>query len=366
MNVRLTPPPVREFPETRLKQRREQLLSQIQAEDHQPLRQPRRGRRWALALGSVTAVAAVAIAVVALLPAGGGGPNTAAAAVLDRLARLIAAQPLTPQPGQYLYIRSSSEWGAYLGNCDIRALDHGQIWIGANGSGLMRDTFEPGHFTSRADRATCLHMARKEGQGPELRHLLALGTSNDWFAPRCLSLKPNNDVDWSNLSSDPQVLLTQMLRFDGGQPTPAEEFTAVGDFLRKTDAPPAVRATIYRAAALIPGVRLLGTVRVHDSRPGLGLAYTSNPQGTSTLPGGVPPPKYTSELIFDPRTGELLGEQQTGADAGWAVYLREKVVNGLPGKPPAPLKPPCTKQGEGFGHHVPGGSITTGAPATSP
>ena len=114
---------------------------------------PRPRRRWALAVAAVTAVAAAVIAVLVLLPAGGGGPSNAAAA-LNRLANLVATQSLTPQPGQYLYIRSKSEWGAFSGSCETRSIEHNEIWIGTDGSGLDRDTDERGHFTSAADRAT--------------------------------------------------------------------------------------------------------------------------------------------------------------------------------------------------------------------
>jgi hypothetical protein len=350
MSDRLTPPPDREFPQSRLKQRKEQLLSQIQAEQQNGLRRPRRRRRLMLAVGGAAAAAAVALTVVALLPAGSGGPSPAAAAVLNRLARLVAAQPLTPQPGQYLYVESRSEYPAFAGGtaCETVAVDHRQIWIGTDGSGLIRDTTGPQRYSSPAAKAACL-------EADSQLHLRSGGTSNDWFAPQCLALGPTNN--WDSLSSDPHVLLQQMRQLDGGPATPGEDFVHIGDFLRETDAPPAVRATLYQAAALIPGIELLGTVRDHNGRPGLGIAYPSQ--------GPYPQKGSSSELIFDPKTGKLSGEQGTGPTY-WAVYLSQKVVNQLPGTPPAPLKPPCTKGGAGYGHQVPGGSVVNGAPVTSP
>jgi hypothetical protein len=226
-------------------------------------------------------------------------------------------------------------------------VDHRQIWIGTDGSGLLRETYGPQRFASAADRAICL------GADPKMK-LRSGGTSDDWFAAQCLSLKPAN-FDWSSLSSDPRVLLQQMRQLDGGPATPGEDFVHIGDFLRETDAPPAVRATLYRAAALIPGIQLLGTVRDHNGRPGLGIAYPSQ--------GPYPSKGASSELIFDPKTGELSGEQGTGPSY-WAVYLRQQVVNSLPGKPPAPLTPPCTN-GAGIAHPVPGGLVTNGAPLKS-
>jgi hypothetical protein len=297
--------------------------------------------------------AAVATAVVLLGVFGWGGspagPSPAAAAVLNRLARLIAAQPLAPQPGQYLYVESRSEYPAFAGSstCETLAVDHREIWIAPNGSGLIRDTSGPEHFSSAADQAACLQA------NPKLQ-LRSGGTSNDWFAPDCLALGPTNN--WDSLSSDPHVLLQQMRQIDGGPATPGEDFVHIGDFLRETDAPPSVRATLYRAAGLIPGIQLLGAVRDHDGRPGLGIAYPS--QGPYASNGS------TSELIFDPQTGELLGEQGTGPQY-WAVYLREQVVNGLPSKPPAPLTPPCVNTG-GTVKQIQGGSITTGAGVNAP
>jgi hypothetical protein len=313
---------------------------------------PGRRRNWLLASGTILAIVAVVIAVVALLPAGGGGPSNAAAA-LNRLADLVATQSLTPQPGQYLYIQSKSDYGAHFGNCVTRAVEHEEIWIGTDGSGLDRDTREPGYFTSAADRATCLQEAQKFGTQKQLQEELAPDTSSDWNAPNCLELGPTND--WSSLSTDPQTLLQQIAPNLGRPPTSYDQLSTIESYLHDTDAPPEVRATLYRAAALIPGVQLLGTVRDHDGRPGLGVALTF-----ALRPGSTEPSTY--ELIFDPKTGELSGEIQTGALAGWTVYLRNKVVDSLPSKPPAPLGPPCQTGHDAIVHRIPRGSITNGAP----
>lgn len=314
---------------------------------------PGHRRRWTLAVATATAVTATVIAVLALLPAGGGGPGNAAAA-LNRLANLVATQSLTPQPGQYLYIQSKSEWGAFSGNCETRSVERRDIWIGPDGSGLDRATDEPGRFTSAADRTTCLQEAQKYGTQRQLHEELAPKTGSDWNAPNCLELGPISD--WSSLSSDPQVLLQQILPKNMGRPlTPYDQLSAIEEYLQESDAPPAVRATLYRAAALIPDVQLLGTVPDHEGRPGLGIAVT--------YPDS---PNSTYELIFDPRSGELLAEQQTGAYEGWTVYLRDEVVDSLPSRPPEPLGPPCQKHHDAFAHRIPGGSITNGAPLTSP
>jgi hypothetical protein len=309
---------------------------------------PRLGRGWTLAAAAVTAVAAVLIGVVALLPAGGGGPSNAAAA-LNRLANLVASQSLTPQPGKYLYIQAKSEWGAFSGDCETRSIEQRQTWIGADGSGLDRAVDGRGHFTSPTDRATCLRQAQKFGTQRQLQEDLAPKASSDWNAPNCLELGPTSD--WSSLSSDPRVLLQQIMR-DQPHPRPYDQLSTIESYLQDSDAPPAVRATLYQAAALIPDVQLLGTVRDHDGRSGLGIAvpFDSN---------------STYELIFDPQTGELQAEQQIGKYGGWSLYQPEQVVAGLPDKPPAPLGPPCQKGKDAISHPIPGGSITNGAPLRS-
>lgn len=328
----LAAPPLRDLPPGRLEVRKQQLLSEI-------ARTPER-RRLSLPtwrpIAVVAVVTAVAVVLVSVFGRGGSpaGPSPAAAAAFHKLARLVAAQSLTPGSGQYLDIKVEHDWGAFSGNCETRHVGDEELWIGADGSGLDRETSKPSYFPSSADRAACRAQGITAGQE-------GVRTTSDWFAPRCLQLGPTSD--WAGLSSDPQELLQQLVQLDGAVSTPKEEFTAVGDVLRMTDAPPAVRANIYRAAALIPGVESLGTVLDHSGRPGLGLAYGDE------------------ELIFDSHTGELLGETDTGPLAGWAVYLRERVVDGLPSKPPAPLRPPCARGGAGTGKNIPGGTIMTGA-----
>jgi hypothetical protein len=289
---------------------------------------------------------AVAVCAVVIELAGPGsdtGPASALAAALGRLAQIAASGPsLIPGPGQYLYVDSENDYSADAStgqtSCITYAADQRQVWIAANGSGLLQDTTAPPMFTSASDRAICSSMKPSP--------LTASGTSKLWFAARCFELGPGNDMQ--ALSTNPRTLLRQMRRLDGGPAGPAEDFVHVGDFLRETDASPAVRAALYRAAALIPGVHLLGIVRDHVGRPGLGVAYDSH---------GV-----RHELIFNPKTSALMGEQDIGSAPGadaWAVYLTSRVVDRLPHQPPIPLTPPCVNGG-GYVTQTSLGDVQTG------
>ncbi len=300
---------------------------------------PRRrhgARAWRLRGALVTA--ALAVAVLAVWPFGSGeGPvSPALAATLSRLAQIAATgSSLVPQHGQYLFVASASnqESDAIANGkeCITHALERRQVWTGADGSGLLRETFGTPTFTSAADQRLCDAMPTGA--------VSQRGTSNLWFAPHCFSIGPNNNVN--ALSTDPRTLLEQMRRADGGPRTAGEDFVHVGDFLRETDARPALRAALYRAAALIPGARLLGTVRDHLGRDGLGVAYGNH------------------QLIFNPRTAALMAEQTSG-DPGWTVYLTSRVVNRLPRRSPLPLTPPCVNYG-GHVTHTPAGDVQTGS-----
>lgn len=311
-----------------------------------PRRRARGRRRLVRTLALAAALAATALLVELVGSGSDAGPSTAAAAALEQLARIAANGPLlVPGPGQYLYVESVSDYPAIAvaggggQDCVTYAADHGELWIGANGSGFQRDTTGRATFTSARDRAVCLAMKPTP--------LNPSGTSDFWFAPGCFQLGPTNDMQ--ALSTDPRTLLVQMRRLDGGPRTPAEDFVHIGDFMRDTDASPAVRAALYRAAALIPGVHLLGSVRDHLGRIGLGVAYDA--------------PGVRHELIFNPRTSELMGEQDSGPGPGghdWAVYLQTRVVARLPHASPVRLSPPCVN-GAGYITHTRYGDVQTGA-----
>lgn len=297
----------------------------------------RRPVQLALALALAGVLAGVGLTNIGVAPSA----TPAAAAVLQRLARIAASGPsLVPGPGQYLSVRSvSDDQALYSGGCVSSAVERTRTWIAANGSGLVRDSIGPPEFTSAADQALCQTAA------PTLN--ATSGTSNEWFAAGCYELAPTSNMQ--SLSTDPQVLLAQMRAIEGDPHTPANDFAHIGDFLRGTDARPALRAALYRAAALIPGVRLVGATQDHFGRQGLGVALAT---------GSV-----SRELIFNRQTAALMGEQSTGSNPGsasWAVYFTAKVVSTLPKPAPAPLNPACSVSGLSHTHDVPGGMVVTG------
>jgi len=343
MNVNLTPPSEREFPAARLEQRRQQLVSRIEAEQHEQPR-PLYRRRAPVAGVALTAAAAAAITLTLLLPAGSSdtlrsagryihtlplakrseGGRQLATLVLLRAARTAANQaPATPGPGQFSYTKSETFYEIVQESPKGPAAiafqpSTREIWIAPDGSGRIRE--DEGHlvFATHADAAYFYHAYRNQ------MNLLKAHTGDDHEGPGGLGY-----TDLSNVPTDPaklkQLIESRKSRVASGPPGDAETFTLIGDMLRETSAPPAVRSALYTIVSQLPGVQLIGQTHDQLGRPGIGVAYVSR--------------GLRDELIFDPQTSALLGEQQSvvetsrdnpfppGSVIGWAAYLASGVVN---------------------------------------
>ncbi|HEY7946707.1 MAG TPA: CU044_5270 family protein [Acidimicrobiales bacterium] len=307
-----------------------------------------RRRRWPARVAAVVIVAGTAGGVsMVVRPGSPGGPTPAAAAVvLKHLADVAAAQPAAdvPAPGQYLYVDSENAYtsttfgpssdGNGNGSYTVLLPQHRQIWIGPDGSGRLFETYGQPSFLSAADHADWVAAGSP-----------AIPTSpgDSSFGPGGLSFQ-----NLSTLPTDPSALaaLIASRKVEGGPPGSAEDFTQIGDLLRETDASPALRSALYQVAAGLPGVEVLGTVADHAGRSGIGLAEVNHGD--------------EHELIFDPTTSALIGEQDkvvgpgsdepVGTVVGWATYLQSTVVDSTtstgPGNPAVPLSPSDGRAGQ--------------------
>jgi hypothetical protein len=236
-----------------------------------------------------------------------------------------------------------------------------EIWIGPDGSGRMRGTETDPVFPTAKDRQNWKAMGRT---APPL-----LGPpSDEKFGPGGLSTGP---ADLSKLPTDPATLagLISSRKIEGGPPGPAEDFVQVGDLLRESDASPELRAALFKVAAGIPGVKVLGTVKDSDGRSGTGIAFV-NSASSQPSPSPLPSPADSaspapsaspsaspgpgagsqgtvlSELVFDPATSGLLAEQTVrvrpdGSTTllNWTDYLLSGVVDSVTDTPPASSVP---------------------------
>jgi len=116
----------------------------------------------------------------------------------------------------------------------------------------------------------------------------------------------------------------QLRKLDGGPRNAGEDFTHIGDFMRESDTPPAIRAALYEAAALIPGVKLLGPQEDPTDRTGLAVSFPYANGQTHR------------ELIFDQQSGALLAEEAYGPEgklSDWTTYMPSKIVSSHPTLP---------------------------------
>ena len=302
------------------------------------------GSRWhsrvLVGVAMVVVLAAAAVGVTSNLLS---GSSSAAASVLRRLARvaLVQSPVAVPGPGQYLYMQYESSYLHKAPTAGIGAspsdgsqesytyfqIDREQVWASSSRYGEWIENLGPPTFISASDTAAWV----ADGSPS-----IPTGTSASKLGPDPLySVIPT-------LPTDPMALGKRISSrsIESGPPGPAEDYVQVGDLLRESDAPPAVRTALFEYAATIPGVVALGTVRDHDGRSGVGLGFITD--GLRT------------DLIFDPTTSMLLGEDETVVASGsslsypvgtvfsWTVYLGSSVVDSMPSiaSLPAPAPPP--------------------------
>ena len=240
----------------------------------------------------------VAIALVAELRGGVARPTSAAAAVLVRAALVAEAAggPRELRPGEYWYVHSreiaitegQSSHGELLGA--LVPLDR-QVWFGLRLPGrIISRVIGPVDFLSAS--------ARKQwGGGNQAPGGAAFDLPippNAFLLPyrRLLALPTNVDALWRMMDRQ------WCSKGHCARPRPHDLITQIGDLLREDPLPARLRAALYRVAARIPGIQMLGLTRDGIGRPALAVALDD------------PVDRLRYELLFDPRTARFLGESQ--------------------------------------------------------
>jgi hypothetical protein len=290
-----------------------------------------------VAAGLTVAAAAAALVITQLAPGdhggrkSGAGPHASAsprpstlAGALGSLSLVADRQPLEPPPGpgQFEYTAESSlnwidTYNAPSTSYNVSYTERRQIWIGADGSGRIVETYSNPQLGSAKDRAGWIAAGRPS---------LVVAPTDSTFGRGQLSDGP---PDLNQLPADPAKLmaLLQARKIEGGPNGPAEDFVQIGDMLREDYVRPALRAAIFAVAERIPGVRLLGTMTDQVGRSGIGLAFVHAWPAQGEVGKSV--------LIFDPQTSKMIAEEtlvtytKTGKTVltAWTDYLKYGVVN---------------------------------------
>lgn len=250
---------------------------------------------------TVGVVAATALTLVALqvLPGALGRTSPAAAALLN-LSQVASKLPKVEAPGsgQYQYTMSVSvDSVEYVDLAQfpfsVNYNEQRQLWVGVNGSGRLVETWSDPTFPTARDRSNWLRSGSPS---------LAQAPVDQTMAPGAGATAP---IDLWSLPTDPTQLASMVTsrRIEAGPPGSLEDFSQVGDLLRETFAPPALRAALFKVASNIRGVLLIGPTADRLGRTGIGLAIAQTPSDPAQGHSGL------FELIFDPTTSALLSEQ---------------------------------------------------------
>jgi hypothetical protein len=347
-------PAVPDYPSAARARARARLLTAAQAEqDRTGQRAQRRARlaapgalpgraHWRIVAGVVAVTAVTGLAAGVLLTAvassPGGRPSSAAgrrpssaastpaprqsaraaAGVLELAAVTAARQPAppVPGPGQFLYLRDVEAKGGTGCGTNI-----GQEWMAPDGAGRQTGT-----YPSRKCAGSDFTQSWPKGQAPGDNPI-------DW---------PLNLLGWQSLPGSPAAIEQVLIRrYEGGRASAEETFTYATAFLQE-DAPPALRAALFRVIERLPGVQNLGSATDQLGRRG---------QGVGLVQDGM-----LQELIFNPATSVALdvqfvavgprqdgnNYQPAGTSMGYTLYVASGVVDSdtatlpaYPGLPPA-------------------------------
>ncbi|MEV5983478.1 CU044_5270 family protein [Streptomyces sp. NPDC052051] len=306
----LPPPPVPDLGPDREPLLREALLREAALADPDSrvsARAPRPRRVRVLVPALACAMAVCGIVAVNLTDAPGsrttavtadGAPRAPEAQrLLDRVA-LAAAEGKQPavRADQFVYVESKVAYAgqsAAGGPVTMAPAHTRQVWLSADGSrtGLLREEGGPDSPLG-ADAPT--YTVDGPGATPRPSHPNETGPSID-----------NPTYTYvASLPTDPDALL-KLIRDETrgrGQDPDQRAFTAIGDLLAETWAPPRVSAALYKAAAKIPGVTVIHAATDAAGREGVAVARTAHGRQT--------------QWIFDRTTYAFLGERSVLTEAG--------------------------------------------------
>lgn len=249
-------------------------------------RKPRVRHRWA-SVGIGVAVGLV-MSIFVIAGPGTDSPTASAAPFLRQVAHSAAVLPGGWPDARYWYTESeywqTDEFGTRT------AINTRKIWIGRDGTGLIEDPAVGGTLNLTGHDDAVDPVLSTSGFG-------GYGLNWSWSYLYKVSTDP------SALSEMLRTAVTPFAKVNHISRNPLV-FDAVASLLTESPAPPRLRASLYRVASTLPGVRLAGEAADSLGRRGTAVEYpATNGWG------------YT-RLIIAPSTGQLLEEENLAPRPG--------------------------------------------------
>ncbi|MGY2744170.1 CU044_5270 family protein [Pseudarthrobacter sp. O4] len=281
-------------------------------------RRPRRFvRRVVLASAAAAMLVGAIVAADVIVPGSHGGATAEAAEVLNAAAAatITTSDPLVG-PGQYLKIDTTAVYamGVLLGDPggDRRTVE----WLDKSSDHLYvpadqtaewiwnREARIPTTFFSEDAKAEAAKYQQSQAGDPiRMGELLRAPGGNFYGEQRMLFAGMPLLEGVKTLPRDPQALL-DTIRQRGKQGRPeAETLEAIAEALGTGVVPADLRAALYKAAALIPGVTVVDRQANLDGK--VGTAIGIERPGIETR----------MDIIIDPATGLLIGEREVALTA---------------------------------------------------
>lgn len=288
----------------------EELLAAILAEPRPETARPRvsaRVRRRPVLVAAAVVLLALTALVIGLPGGDDDGPR-GGLAVLDRVAAAAAEQPPPGATLPYGYLKTRGTYvdTSFYGG-EAWSNYHSEVaetWVAPDGSGRRRTaSFVPG-FVSPTDREAW----ERAGRPQFLAHGWGRHVGTETFGPGSFAGNDAFGADLSDLPTDPEELSQWLIDRatapagggGNGFPLSVKTLTLVAELLQNPFAPPELRASLYEAEALVPGIENLGPARDGLGRAGIAVGASSANSGAATV--------YS--LIVDPDTGAVLATEE--------------------------------------------------------
>nr|WP_238324630.1 CU044_5270 family protein [Paenarthrobacter aurescens] len=286
-----------------------------------PTRKRKGSKKVGISLVAAVAAVAVLVAVDVIGPTGWRGAATAQAAQVLNDAAQTTIQNADPvvNPGQYLKIESSNLWGSTSVDENGRQfqwldIENMTMYIPANRMDEWvweRSGRIPTVFFDEASKEYAMNGQLGTPTGETLR-----AVNGGFYGPPEQSGFPSaNYLD--SLPRDPYLLLNNIYKktLGHGQSVDGEALVFIADLLRSGMVPADLRAALYKAAALIPGVTVTDAQATLNGRVGVAIGRVEDASHSR------------QDIIIDPATGLLIGERevltqaQGNIPAGTAITL---------------------------------------------